>query len=281
MLSPHTRGPSTRPFKSRAVRASTRGVLEGALVRAAAAELVGQRRVVHAQELGVVLPARAIVARDHTRDGRRVLHRVGHPHGDVVAGAEPPLLRVVLDLDGDGAHAERPARLPRPGEVNERLAAPRAGEDRLQRRPLALVRALVEVEEEVPGRAGLVVVVMAREHGREAGEVDLAAVPALDRPRQRALADAVGRPPAGLPVDAPARADDVAVAGLEVGAGDVPFGVLAHRAATSGAATACLRYWCTKAIAMLPSPTAAATRLTGPKRTSPHANTPGTLVSSR
>ena len=36
-----------------------------------------------------------------------------------------------------------------------------------------------------------------------------------------------------------------------------------------------------KAIAMLPSPTAAATRLTGPKRTSPHAKMPGTLVSSR
>ena len=29
---------------------------------------------------------------------------------------------------------------------------------------------------------------------------------------------------------------------------------------------------------MLPSPTAAATRFTGAKRTSPHANTPGTLV---
>ena len=41
------------------------------------------------------------------------------------------------------------------------------------------------------------------------------------------------------------------------------------------------RYWCTKAIAMLPSPTAAATRLTGLKRTSPHAKMPGTLVSSR
>ena len=45
--------------------------------------------------------------------------------------------------------------------------------------------------------------------------------------------------------------------------------------------SASLRYWCTKAIAMLPSPTAAATRLTGAKRTSPHAKMPGTLVSSR
>ena len=32
---------------------------------------------------------------------------------------------------------------------------------------------------------------------------------------------------------------------------------------------------------MLPSPTAAATRLTGLKRTSPQAKMPGTLVSSR
>src|SRR6476619_4076421 len=42
-----------------------------------------------------------------------------------------------------------------------------------------------------------------------------------------------------------------------------------------------LRYCCTNAIAMLPSPTAAATRFTGLNRTSPTANTPGTLVSSR
>src|SRR5204862_1530281 len=41
------------------------------------------------------------------------------------------------------------------------------------------------------------------------------------------------------------------------------------------------RYWCTNAMAMLPSPTAAATRFTGPERTSPHAKMPGTLVSSR
>ena len=35
-------------------------------------------------------------------------------------------------------------------------------------------------------------------------------------------------------------------------------------------ASASRRYWCTNAIAMLPSPTAAATRFTGLKRTSPH-----------
>ena len=41
------------------------------------------------------------------------------------------------------------------------------------------------------------------------------------------------------------------------------------------------RYWWTKAMAMLPSPTAEATRLTGLRRTSPQARMPGTLVSRR
>jgi hypothetical protein len=41
------------------------------------------------------------------------------------------------------------------------------------------------------------------------------------------------------------------------------------------------RYWWTKAIAMLPSPTPEATRLTEPWRTSPAAKMPGTLVSSK
>ena len=43
----------------------------------------------------------------------------------------------------------------------------------------------------------------------------------------------------------------------------------------------CCRYLWTKAIAMLPSPTADATRLTGLNLTSPQAKTPGTLDSSR
>jgi len=44
---------------------------------------------------------------------------------------------------------------------------------------------------------------------------------------------------------------------------------------------ACSRYLWTKAIAMLPSPTAEATRLTGLNLTSPQAKTPGTLDSRR
>ena len=43
----------------------------------------------------------------------------------------------------------------------------------------------------------------------------------------------------------------------------------------------CCRYLWTKAIAMLPSPTAEATRLTGLNLTSPQAKTPGTLDSRR
>jgi hypothetical protein len=45
-------------------------------------------------------------------------------------------------------------------------------------------------------------------------------------------------------------------------------------------APTCPRYCCTKRTAMLPSPTAAATRLTEFARTSPAAKTPGRLVSS-
>src|SRR2546426_841030 len=41
------------------------------------------------------------------------------------------------------------------------------------------------------------------------------------------------------------------------------------------------KYWCTNATAIAPSPTAEATRLMEPERTSPAASTPGRLVSSR
>lgn len=62
--------------------------------------------------------------------------------------------------------------------------------------------------------------------------------------------------------------------------GVVPFETsrVSERSRLQGAV---LRYSCTKAIAMLPSPTAAATRLTCAERTSPQAKMPGTLVSRR
>src|SRR5712691_3145400 len=46
-------------------------------------------------------------------------------------------------------------------------------------------------------------------------------------------------------------------------------------------ASSSARYWCTTATPMLPSPTAAETRLMEAWRTSPTARMPGTLVSSR
>jgi len=58
-------------------------------------------------------------------------------------------------------------------------------------------------------------------------------------------------------------------------------GVFARASRARRYSAPCCRYLWTKAIAMLPSPTAEATRLTGLNRTSPHAKTPGTLVSRR
>ena len=107
---------------------------------------------------------------------------------------------------------------------------PRAGEDRRQRLAPALVGALVEVEDEVPRRARLVVVVDEREHHGEAGEVHLPSAPALHRPRQGALAHAVRSNPRPARRQRAGTADREAVAGLEVRAGDRPGRVLAHRA---------------------------------------------------
>ena len=53
-----------------------------------------------------------------------------------------------------------------------------------------------------------------------------------------------------------------------------------HGPAAVDAAGVCARYWWTSATAIAPEPTPEATRLTEPCRTSPAANTPGTLVSS-
>src|SRR3954451_13596972 len=72
---------------------SPRDVLDRALVRAAPAQLVGQRLVADVQQVGVVLAARPVVPRDHARDGLRVGDGVAHADGDVLAGAEPPAMR--------------------------------------------------------------------------------------------------------------------------------------------------------------------------------------------
>src|SRR5581483_7354445 len=73
-----------------------------------------------------------------------------------------------------------------------------------------------------PRRARLVVVVADRHGHGEAVERDAVVFPGLDHPREHAQALAVGRAAAGDAVDPPAGADRLAVAGLEVGAGDPP-----------------------------------------------------------
>jgi len=101
-------------------------------------------------------------------------------------------------------------------------AAELADQDARERLALPLVAAFVDVDREAPRRSRLVVVVADGERSIEAGEVDLARVAALDRPREDGEADAVGRATAGTASDPPARADRLAVAGLEVVARDLP-----------------------------------------------------------
>src|SRR6185369_15822123 len=113
-------------------------------------------------------------------------------------------------------------RLPDPRALLLRRAAELAGQDRGERLALRLVAAVVDVEAVRPRRARLVVVVAAHEHGGEAGEVDVAGMAVAHDPRQCAGADPERRAPAGHAADAPARADRLAVARLEVAAGDRP-----------------------------------------------------------
>src|SRR4029079_17054559 len=75
---------------------------------------------------------------------------------------------------------------------------------------------------ECPRRARLVVVVAAHEHGLHPHEVDVVHAALLHHPGQRAEALAVGGAPAHLHADPAAGADRLAVAGLEIAAGDVP-----------------------------------------------------------
>src|SRR5581483_16201 len=129
---------------------------------------------------------------------------------------------LVRDLDRDVAHGEAGRLLPRPREVLERVAAEPARVDRLERGALLAVRALVEVEDEAPRRARLVVVVARRQRHRKAVERDAADRAVGDHPREHPEALAVRRAPAGHAVDPAAWADRIAVARLEVAAADAP-----------------------------------------------------------
>jgi hypothetical protein len=128
----------------------------------------------------------------------------------------------VVELDQSGTDTELAALLPRPREVLERVAAEATGEDRLERPPLAIVSALVDVEPEVPGRPRLVVVVAAGERDVEPRQLNVSCPARFDVPGERAEADPVRRAAAGNAVDLPARTDGVAAARFEVRAGDSP-----------------------------------------------------------
>ena len=77
-----------------------------------------------------------------------------------------------------GSRGRRAARSVRdPRQPQHRLAAELAGEDRGERRPLLGGAALVDVDDEAPRRAWLVVVVADHERSREAAQVDSPACP--------------------------------------------------------------------------------------------------------
>src|ERR1043165_6359519 len=128
----------------------------------------------------------------------------------------------MVDLELDGLNAEQVRVLERPRELLARAAAEAAGEDVGDRLALGLFRARIEKEPERPRGTRLVVVVAAHEHGLHAGQIEIADAALLDDPRERPEALAVGRAPAGAAADAAARADRLAVAGLQVAPGDPP-----------------------------------------------------------
>src|SRR5207249_589756 len=100
-----------------------------------------------------------------------------------------------------------------------------------------IAAALVHVDDEPPRRAGLVVVVLDRERGRQSPEIHAVGMALGDLPGEDAEADAVGRATSRLPAHRPAGADRVAVARLEVVARDVPaHGSTDYAAQENGAA---------------------------------------------
>src|SRR3954452_1821855 len=217
-----------------------RRVRERRLVAAAPAEGVLDLGRVRAQLIDDHLGAAAMVPGDDAGDRLLVDHGLGHPHRHLLADAEPAAPRRVIDLDRGGPHLHEVARLEGPRELLQCGAAGFAGVDGLERRALRLVRGIFEVQHEVPRRAGLIVVVARDDDDPPAAEVGLAGAAVDDLPRQGTEADPVGRPPALPPADPPARADRLAVAGLEICTGERPWPDLmwkAHRTSVAQAAT--------------------------------------------
>src|SRR5262249_52812503 len=129
-----------------------------------------------------------------------------------------------------------------------------AGEDRFERLALGLVGAVVDVEHEAPRRALFVVAVPAGEHDAEPVERHTVGVALEDAPRERAEADAVRGAAAHDAVDPAARTDRLAVARLEVRAGDAPG---AHRPIRIGCGCVSSGTWAGVSATSSPSATSA------------------------
>src|SRR3990170_2592064 len=209
-----------------------RGVFEIACKRAVSGELPGEGVIVHDELVRVQLSADPLVSGDHAGDGLLALDGPRRSKPDGVADAKPIAVSLGCELDRTRAHVEQVPRLPDPRkDVHVRTA--RTTEEDVRERLLLLRAApIVDVEDDAPRRAGLVVVVPDGQGDAQAGHVDLAYDSVLDPPRERAVADAVRRPAALDPVDHAARADRLAVARLEVRAANAEAHVAHATAAT-------------------------------------------------
>src|SRR5262249_41126432 len=159
--------------------------------RAVAAELPAERVVVDLEGVGRVLRPGPLVTGDAAGDALTRLVRRRRDEANRVTHAKARS----VELDRAYPHIDQVARLADPGEPHDGGAG-LAEEDLLERRPLRVVAALVEMEDDAPRRARLVVVVTDDERRGEPREVDLAEVPVVDAPREGAQADAVRRPAA-------------------------------------------------------------------------------------
>src|SRR4051812_6057398 len=193
-------------------------VMERAAVRAVAGELVVERVVVHRKHVRVQLAPGLLVARDAA--AHVVLAFDAPSREDARPLADAKLLAVELDLRRP--HVDDEARLAHPRQPQDPLASRATEEDRLEGGALLRVAGLVDIEDERPRRARLVVVVAAGERHVQSAEVYPLEGAVGDAPAQEAEALAVGRAAAGQAAGHPAWADRLAVARLEVGALNMP-----------------------------------------------------------
>ncbi len=150
------------------------------------------------------------------------MNRLRGGEGHVLSDLEPVPGRTVLEHDRAGPDVEQVAGLRHPGQSEDVFAARFTEQDAFQRAALLVGAALVEDERDAPRRPGLVVVVVHEQGGVEPRELEPVGGPFVDQPPEHAEAHAVGRASAGDPVGHPARTHRVAVARLEVPAGDPP-----------------------------------------------------------